>query len=654
MVPSMPAALGFDDFAIDFAGRRLLRRGTEQPLEPKAFGVLALLASTPGRVFTRDEILDAIWGHRHVTPGVLNRVMTLLRHALGEEALGARYLHTVHGVGYRFDLPQLEPALSTAATPAFAAEPMAVPARPLRRRGDARRVLPRMALWLSPLLVTVAIGAWTWRHATPAPSRATATVPALDRSIAVLPLDNAGRDPDQQFFSDGLSENLINALTRFEGLKVIGRTSAFQFRDSEDDSATIGRKLGVAYLVGGRVQRVGDMVRVNATLTQAADGSTLWAEHYDRPFQNLFALQDEIAQAIADALHAKLLSTEAAARQSERPPGGNMDAYDAYLRGMQSFHRGEVRAVIDHMARATRLDPRYAPAWAYMGVAWTLIGENEDPGSAKSKEAFGEAHAAVATALRLAPDSGVVHGAYGNLVFTDTIDWQRALAELGLGARLAPNSGPNQGGFSRILASLGQLREAIAYRERFMAIEPLVAGNYFLHSQLLVGAGRLDEAERDLNIMQELAPRPIPSFQFMHIAILRGNAKTALEVAAAQRPPWREMDIALAAQTGADRAVADEVLAKVIAGGAWKKTSPYLIAQAYALRGDADKTVEWLDRAWAVRDTDIHQLLYDPLILRFRDDPRLIAFCRKIGLPSPRDSEALSIDQIRASLAAKG
>ena len=104
MDPSTPVPLAFDESTIDFAGRRLLRDGIEQPLEPKAFAVLALLAGTPGRVFTRDEILDAVWGHRHITPGVLNRLMTLLRHALGEDAQGPRYLHTVHGVGYRFDL----------------------------------------------------------------------------------------------------------------------------------------------------------------------------------------------------------------------------------------------------------------------------------------------------------------------------------------------------------------------------------------------------------------------------------------------------------------------------------------------------------------------------------------------------------------------
>ena len=337
MDPSTPAPLAFDESAIDFAGRRLLRDGIEQPLEPKAFAVLALLAGTPGRVFTRDEILDAVWGHRHVTPGVLNRLMTLLRHALGEDAKAARYLHTVHGVGYRFDLPEAAPddppqALQ-ASLPAAPMVPVPSPAPPPRasgRRASDRGAVPRALPWLLPLLALLAFAGWTWwPHAPSAPG------PVPERSIAVLPLVNAGNDAQQVYFSDGLSESLIDALSRFQGLKVIGRTSAFRFRDSKDDSATIGRKLGVAYLLAGSVQRAVGAVRISASLVKATDGSTLWAQHYDRPYKNLFALQDEIAQAVAGALQVKLLSPEAAAQQDDRPPGGNIEAYNAYLQGLK-------------------------------------------------------------------------------------------------------------------------------------------------------------------------------------------------------------------------------------------------------------------------------------------------------------------------------
>ena len=479
-------------------------------------------------------------------------------------------------------------------------------------------------------------------------------MPAMERSIAVLPFANASGDAGQQFFSDGLSDNLIDALSRFEGLRVIGRMSSFRFRDEQEDGRAIGAKLGATYLVGGSVQRAGGMVRISAALTRAADGSTLWAEHYDRPYRDLFALQDDIAQAIAAALHARVLSAESALRQSDRPPSGSIAAYDAYLRGMQRLYRGEWPRVIEYQRQATRLDPGYAAAWAQLAVAWTAIGDSAEHGSVAARQAFAEAHSAVDTALRLSPELGLAHGALGNLRFTDAIDWQGALSELGRAVALAPGDGQIHGGYSRVLAATGRLREAIAHRQRFIASEPLAPGNHLLLAPLLAASGRLDEAEQELSIARELNAAQIPSHQHIYVAILRGDAQAALQVAAQQPAPWREINIALALQAGADRAAADAALATVIEDGTWRKSSPYVVAQAYALRGDAGKAVEWLERAWAIRDTNIRQLLYDPLLLRFRDDPRLVAFCARIGLPPPAASEALSLDQIRAALADPG
>ena len=183
-----PTRLAFDEVVIDLGGHRLLRGGIAQPLEPKAFGVLALLAGTPGRVFTRDQILDAVWGHRHVTPGVLNRVMTLLRHALGEDALGARYLHTVHGVGYRFDLPEVavEAPAETAQGLEADAPTAAIPARaPMRRANDRPRRVARIALWSLPLLAVLAFAGWQWTLSTapvPTPAAGVSAMPEISYS----------------------------------------------------------------------------------------------------------------------------------------------------------------------------------------------------------------------------------------------------------------------------------------------------------------------------------------------------------------------------------------------------------------------------------------------------------------------------------------
>lgn len=640
MEPSTPALLAFDESVIDFAGRRLLRDGIEQPLEPKAFAVLSLLTGTPGRVFTRDEILDAVWGHRNVTPGVLNRLMTLLRHALGEDAQAARYLHTVHGVGYRFDLPEPAPGTPQQAMPATDRE-APVPPPALRRRVSDRRAFPRGMLWLLPLLAVLAFAGWTWW-----PDRLPAPKPAMEHSIAVLPLVNASNDAQQLYFSDGLSENLIDALSHFKGLKVIGRTSAFQFRDSKDDSAIIGRKLGVSYLLTGSVQHAGDVVRINASLTRAADGSTLWAEHYDRPYKNLFALQDEIAQAVAGALQVKLLSPEATAKPNDRPPGGSIEAYSAYLQGLRYWHDQDFTRAAEHLTQAVQLDPGYAVAWAHLSGAWSTVAAFSDDAPALAREHMRLSRIAVDKALQLAPGLGPAHAAHAYLQFYN-FDHRGALAECRRAVQLTPADGTVLNGCGYVLGGIGKLAEAIRLREQLLSIEPLYTVNYYQYAKLLTATGQLDKATKYLLIAEGLPqPKSLPWDQHMDIAIARGDVNTAQEVARQQTSPWREMNLAIATQISPDRAAADAALVRILADELWAKTSPYAVARAYALRGDADKTVQWLERAPA---HDILFMLGDPLILSVRDDQRLIAFCQKTGLPPPGESEALSIDQIRSA-----
>jgi TolB-like protein/Tfp pilus assembly protein PilF len=484
-------------------------------------------------------------------------------------------------------------------------------------------------------------GAATSATATPAPRKVDA------RSIAVLPLVNASNDPDQQFFSDGLSENLINSLSRYDGLKVIGRISAFQCRDSKDDSATIGRKLGVAYLLNGSVQRAVDVVRISVSLTNAADGSTLWAEHYDRPYKDLFALQDEIAQSVANVLQARLLPG-IAARQSDRPPSGNMDAYAAYLRAMQFFYQGASLEEIKYQTLATHLDPAYAAAWAHLSVAWARLGFNGS--GEEAQDAYRQARFAADKALALAPDLGLAHAVRGNLLLGADFDWQGALAEFRRGVELAPEIGAIHSGYSRALAATGRLQTAIVEKRLALSIDPRMVPERFRYVDLLIAAGRLDEAEKEVKAGIELSGYTSSQpYYRLRFALLRGDAKAAQEAATQTSTDVRDLSLALAAQIGHDRMAADAALAKLFRDhddlGA---RQPNELASLYALRGEVDKTVESLDRTWANRDIAIHQVLYDPVMLRFRDEPKFIAFCKKIGLPPPSDSEALSIDQIRA------
>jgi TolB-like protein/Tfp pilus assembly protein PilF len=507
--------------------------------------------------------------------------------------------------------------------------------------------------WLRPLLAAAGGGGWVLWPRPPAPSPppptpAASAVAVAERSIAVLPLANASNDPAQQFFSDGLSESLINALTQVDGLRVVGRISAFRFRDSRDDSATIGRKLGVAYLLNGSVQHAGDVVRISTSLTRAADGSSVWAEHYDRPYKDLFALQDEIASAVARALRPKLLPARSRRVPGDRPPGGDVAAYSAYLQGLKHWHDQDFPRAAEAMARAVQLDPGYAMAWALLSGSWSTVAVFWNQPPARAREQMRKARLAADRALRLAPGLGPAHAARAYLL-SYGFDAAGAVAECRRALRLAPDDPTVLNGCGYVLAGAGHIGEALRLRERLLSIEPLYVANHAEYGELLLASGRLDEAAKYLRIAQGLSPPGPPPYQLMFVAIARGDAQAALEVARAQPSPWREMNLAIALQLSPDRARADAALAQVIDRKTWADTSPYLVAQAYALRGDPTATIAWLERA---PPRDLLFLLADPLILRFRDDPRLAAFCAKVGLPDPATSEALGLDRIRARLAA--
>jgi tetratricopeptide (TPR) repeat protein len=437
-----------------------------------------------------------------------------------------------------------------------------------------------------------------------------------------------------------VSEDLIVALSQFPGLKVIGHTSAFQFRDSKEDSRNIGAKLGVAHLLEGSVRRSGDMVRVSAQLINTADGSAQWSERYDRPYKELFALQDEITRAVATALRTKLMPGEHAAAQSDKPPSGSLEAYNALLQGRFYFSRfteADMRKAIEYYTHATELDPNYALAWGFVSRTWSSLSADFLEG-APALSAYANARAAADRALTLSPDLAFAHLARADVLEFADFDWRGAEAEYRQALALAPNDAAAQFGLGQLLAILGDADQAIELTRQALSTEPLRANVYYWLANYYLGINRLDEAEQASRRAIELQPAAQSFYvQLSIIEIKRGHAQPAL-AAAQQEPPgtWKDVALALAQQIGSDRSAADAALRMLIDKNA--SLAPYQIAQVYALRNDANETFAWLDRAWSARDSGIQYLLLDPFILRYRDDPRLAAFCRKVGLPTPRVS----------------
>ena len=466
-------------------------------------------------------------------------------------------------------------------------------------------------------------------------------VPA--KSVAVLPLSNESGDKDQQYFSDGLSEDLITALSQFAGLKVISRNSSFQFRDSRDSSSEIGAKLGVAHLLEGTVQRAGDAVRISATLVKAVDGSTLWSQHYDRSYKDLFALQDDITHQVADALKAKLLSDREAVPQSDRPPSGNLDAWNAYSRGEYRVRLGgeaDLHQAIDYFNQAVARDPRYARAYAAAANAGAFLASIFQSGE-EGRQTLATARAQAERALQLDPNLAAAHVARGLLLQWADFDWAGAQAEYRRALELAPNDSLSMFRVGTLAGTLGDPQRSIALIRQTIVADPRNGGSHYWLAWTLAAVGQLDEAEWHMRKTLELAPGSPTSYSGLAmILVQRGEPKAALATAMQTSPGmWRDLALTFALQAGDDRAATDAALQSLIAK--YAEALAYQIAEVYALRRDPDNVFKWLDRAWTNRDPGISRLLTDPFILRFQNDPRFAAFCKKVGLPTTTEAKAM-------------
>src|SRR5215469_17996342 len=393
------------------------------------------------------------------------------------------------------------------------------------RRGRARRRtgLAYGAIAVAALLALAFIGLERLREARPGARAGT--------SIAVLPLTNESGDPNQRYFSDGLSENLITALSQLPGLKVIARNSSFQFRDTKDDIRTIGSKLGVERLLEGSVQRTSDVVRVRAELVNVADGSTIWSERYDRDYRDLFHLQDDITNEVIRALKVKLLPGESLAAQSDRPTSGNLEAYNVWLQGNFYSARdteADLRHAIDLFRKATQLDPTYGVAWSSLSIASTGLAA-EFLGGAHVREDYAEGRAAADKALTVALDSARTHTARGLLLLRADLDWSGAEPEFHRAAQLMPNDSEVKFWLGLQLATMGQPERAVDLTRQALATDPLRAYWFDWLARYLIGLDRTDEAWAAVRTAIELQPdAPRSRGTRVQIAILRGDARAAV------------------------------------------------------------------------------------------------------------------------------
>ncbi len=464
-----------------------------------------------------------------------------------------------------------------------------------------------------------------------------------EKSIAVLPLVNSTGDPANEYFSDGMSEEFISSLSRLQELKVIGRTSSFQFKGKTDDSKTIGEKLGVYYLLEGSVRKSADRVRIAVALIKSGDGANVWSETYDRELKDIFAVQSEIAGAVAKQLKVALLGNNgqtAPLATAATPSNQNIEAYNALLQGNFYYNRRtaeDTRKAIGYYEEAIRLDPRYALAYAKMSNVALILATNFNPPFKEGQEAIAKARASAKSALALDPNLADAHSAQGRIFENVDFNLAGAEAEYRRAVELAPQNPAVTSNLANVISTLGRLDEAVTLGQQAIALDPLRTASHFNLAISLTALGRYDEAEAAVRKSIALQPQSAQNYmQLAVIQILRGNSGAAVELAKQETDPfWRTYALALAHFAHGDQAEADAALKKLIDENA--DASGSQIAQVYALRKEPEKMFEWLEHAWTTHDSGVIELLSNPFLRAYKDDPRFIAFAQKIGV-RPKDS----------------
>ena len=461
-------------------------------------------------------------------------------------------------------------------------------------------------------------------------------------SIAVLPFVNMSRDEDNEYFADGLSVELLNLLAKIRGLRVASRTSAFFFKGKNADIPTVAQKLNVATVLEGSVRKSGNRVRITAQLIQVASDSHLWSETYDRELDDIFAVQDDIAQSVVKELRAALLgeglgaaasaTAKADVQAASTGRAENSEAYRLYLQGRYYLERmteTDVARGVGHFEQAVALDPGFALAWTGLSRGyWTQAGYGWRP----VNSGFQQAREAAQRALDLAPDLAEAHAALGLVLESHDWDWQGADRHLQRALALAPGNADVLRAVASLAGVLGRHDECIELLRRAVAFDPLSSSCRRFLGLRCAMYGRLDEAEAALRGALDLNPKAGLVHCFLAVNRLwQGHAAEALELAEREvLPDFRLVGTAMAHHTLEHAAASNAAVSKLIDDhGA---PAGYQIAEVCAWRGEVDRAFEWLERAYLARDPGLAHTASDPLLVPLHGDARWPAFVKKMGL----------------------
>jgi len=485
---------------------------------------------------------------------------------------------------------------------------------------------------------------WRYQHATESPTPAAATTvdraPAAtppvaatapnEKSIAVLPFVDMSAEKNQEYMSDGMAEELLNLLAKAPDLKVIARTSSFAFKGKDVDIAEIAEKLNVAHVLEGSVRTSGNKIRITAQLIRTADSTHLWSETYDRPMDDIFAIQDEISDAIAQALQIQLKGGSV-----DRREGGtqNLEAYQLYLRSGSALYQNThsaLDAAGKYLEQAIKLDPNYGLAWSQLGDVVALQTDNGYLGVA---EGYGRARELAQHALQLSPDLAAAHSILQYVYQTLDWDWTAAKAEQQRALAIDPTNAWALQTAGLLSMTLGQWNDAERQLSESLSRDPLNTYTILNLGQAYYLSGRFEEAERAFRKLLELEPGFLWARRWLGKTLLAQNKPDEALATVQQEVDENERLALLPVFLRAVGRQAEANAALQAANTRFADANAYWLAQNYAYRGDRELALQWLERAYRQQDIGLVTIVGEPLFKSLYEDPRFNAFLRKMKLP---------------------
>jgi TolB-like protein/DNA-binding winged helix-turn-helix (wHTH) protein/Tfp pilus assembly protein PilF len=610
----------FGPFRLDPTRRVLSRDGIPLKLPARLFDALLYLVENAGRLVEKDELLAAVWPGRIVEEGNLSQAISALRKVLHCEGEAAPMIVTVAGRGYRLAVQVRLESGASAFTLSPAELLVAAPARPATP--EFWRPY-RKALGVAALAATAACGVWlAARHNPPAPYDSAAFDPP-PHSVAVLPFDNMSGDPGQAYFSDGLSEELINALSRVSGLQVAARMSSFSFKGTPATIGDIARRLNVGTVLEGSVRRQGARLRITAQLINARTGFQYWSRSYDRGQDDRLAVQADIASAVARSLQVTLLGEDT----DKLRLGGTASAaaFDSYLRGMKLLRSGENKgfdAALAAFDQAVAADPGFARAYGGRAVALCNIAlSTVSSDAAVVHRIFEQALASADRAVALAPDLAGAHAARAVVLDNGFLNPAAAEAEAARAVALEPGNAGVQGSFAQVALDVGRVDEGVAAAQRATSLDPLRPDAWDNLAYVLFEARRYDEAMGAMqHVTALIGSTPARSYNIIaRMDLAKRDGAAAVRDCALGSVEEQDKCLAMAFHDTSQIDQAMAHLAKYRAANG--DAGAFGFAEIYAHWGQPADAVHWLQSAFAQKDPTLEQMRADPLLDPIRDLP---------------------------------